>query len=761
MTAFERLDERRFVGHALDPTDLARRLVVEVVVDDEPVALLRAERFDRRLLDRGFSDGCYGFVYAADGKLLDGARRISARVANHEVAVGGPLDFARDAVSPDARATRTGTVSWTAGLRLFGRAPRPDESGADCVVRVREGGVLVAEHRPPRWAPVRGGGSARDECPFALHLPASLADGQVHRLRIEDRDGCEFEGSPVAMLAFPGGLADALAPDAPGDDTVRAEWADQLFPGSVPFARYPAWKAALPASVIEPRAGPVRIVVVGETGLDDTLDGLRRQAVAGWSAAAVSAERGAVAPDDLIEAVTADLGDAEVALFMSAGTTLEPGALAALADALRDAPDAHAVYPDIEIATESGPMPIFFGAFDYERQLEQGYAAHLFAARIGPVREALRARPDSLPRLLLALLDRPGGADRILHRPGCLASLPRPPLSDVDAVRNATRDHLAARRIPATLEVAAGSIFPALHVRRTCARELVSIVIPTRDRVDLLERCVASIHERSEGVDYEIVVVDNGSVEPATEAFFRSVSGPGCRIVRCPGPFNFSRLVNRGVAAARGDLVCLLNNDVEVLTGSWLAELQSRLADPEVGAVGAVLTWPNGMVQHGGIVLGPGFSAADAFNDRASGDPGYGDLLRVAHEASAVTGACLMVRGVDCERLGGFDELAFPVLFNDVDFCLRLRAEGRRIVVTPHLQLLHHESASRGVDASPSRRSRYHRELSTLRSRWGEILAADPFYSPYLNTDAFPFSALASPPRTRIVPNGSPGSARG
>ena len=227
-------------------------------------------------------------------------------------------------------------------------------------------------------------------------------------------------------------------------------------------------------------------------------------------------------------------------------------------------------------------------------------------------------------------------------------------------------------------------MFPALHVRRSCARTLVSVVIPTRDRVDLLERCVGSIRDTTEGADYEIVIVDNGSVEPETERYFRSISSSRGRIVRCPGPFNFSRLVNHGVAAARGDLVCLLNNDVEVLTGSWLAELRSRLADPEVGAVGAVLTWPNGMVQHGGIVLGSGFSAADAFNDCAAGDPGYGDLLRVAHEASATTGACLMTRRADYERLGGFDEVAFPVLFNDVDFCLRLRSAGQRIVVTPH-----------------------------------------------------------------------------
>jgi GT2 family glycosyltransferase len=217
--------------------------------------------------------------------------------------------------------------------------------------------------------------------------------------------------------------------------------------------------------------------------------------------------------------------------------------------------------------------------------------------------------------------------------------------------------------------------------------------------------------------------------------------------VDAPGPFNYSHLNNVGVASAKGDVICLLNNDTEILDPDWLDELLSRLSDPTVGAVAPKLIWPNRMVQHGGIVLGPNFAASDAFNDCLDVDAGHGDLLRVAHEATALSAACMLVRRSDYIAAKGFDEIAFPVLFNDVDFCLKLRAMGKRNVFTPHTSLLHRESATRQRDSQYSQKSRFQRELKLLRGRWGDVLANDPLYSPYLNLDPYPFSALAWPPR--------------
>ena len=146
------------------------------------------------------------------------------------------------------------------------------------------------------------------------------------------------------------------------------------------------------------------------------------------------------------------------------------------------------------------------------------------------------------------------------------------------------------------------------------------------------------------------------------------------------------------------------------------------------------------MVQHGGVVLGPGFAATHAFNDRTTDDPGYTDLLRVAHECSAVTAACLLTRKSDYLALGGMDEIHFPVSFNDVDYCLRLRARSGRIIMTPHARLIHLESASRGGLTSSDHAARFARELIALRHRWGEALLRDPFYNPMLSLDPIPFS---------------------
>ncbi len=219
-------------------------------------------------------------------------------------------------------------------------------------------------------------------------------------------------------------------------------------------------------------------------------------------------------------------------------------------------------------------------------------------------------------------------------------------------------------------------------------------------------------------------------------------------MLRVPGPFNFARLNNRAAEAASGEVLCLLNNDIKALDSGWLEEMLSRLAEGDVGAVGALLLWPSGVVQHGGVVLGPKFEApAHAFRDRMEGEPGYGDMLRVARECSAVTAACLATRREDYLHVGGMDEVSFPVNFNDVDYCLKLRALGRRIVFTPHAKLMHLESASRGADRGSDRRPRFERELRNLRAKWGETLASDPYYNPMLGLDSAPFSALASSPR--------------
>jgi O-antigen biosynthesis protein len=216
-----------------------------------------------------------------------------------------------------------------------------------------------------------------------------------------------------------------------------------------------------------------------------------------------------------------------------------------------------------------------------------------------------------------------------------------------------------------------------------------------------------------------------------------------------PGPFNFARLNNLAVRACTSDQLLMLNNDIKALDAGWLGEMRSRLSEPDVGAVGAALLWPSGMIQHAGVVLGPSFAAAHIGNDRLANDSGYGDMLRVARECTAVTAACLLTRRSDYLAVDGLDEIAFPVNFNDVDYCLKLRSLGKRIVWTPQARLYHHESASRGFDRFGPNATRFERELRNLRNKWGENLIDDPYYHPALSLDPVPFSALAWPPRRR------------
>jgi hypothetical protein len=218
-------------------------------------------------------------------------------------------------------------------------------------------------------------------------------------------------------------------------------------------------------------------------------------------------------------------------------------------------------------------------------------------------------------------------------------------------------------------------------------------------------------------------------------------------VLRIPGRFNRSLLNNKAVAAARGEYLCFVPDDVEAVTQDWLFEMYGRMAESTTGAVGALVSWPNGVVQHAGIVLGPRFSSCHAFTDRMIGDPGYGDLLSAAHECSAVTDTVLLVRREHYSMVGGLDETAFPLHFGEIDLCLKLRARGQRIVVTPHAQFKRRASAPSGAELHPDDDSGFARELRLLRMRWGEVLINDPYYNPLLTLEPPVYAGLGWPPR--------------
>ncbi|HLB32798.1 MAG: hypothetical protein A3F67_07500 [Verrucomicrobia bacterium RIFCSPHIGHO2_12_FULL_41_10] len=276
---------------------------------------------------------------------------------------------------------------------------------------------------------------------------------------------------------------------------------------------------------------------------------------------------------------------------------------------------------------------------------------------------------------------------------------------------------------------------------------LVSIIIPTRNRRDLLERCIQSIQSKTDYSNYEILIADNDSDDPAILEYYRQLEDySNIRILKTPGPFNYSAINNRAVAHARGEILVLLNNDIEVTHPSWLSELITYAIRSDVGAVGALLCYPNGRIQHAGVILGIGGIAGHVGKNFREQCYVGGNRMCVVQNFSAVTGACLVVRKKLYEEVGGLDEMNLPVSFNDVDFCLKLRAAGYWNVWTPFVSLIHHESASRGLENTPEKKRRFAKEVTTMRQRWGELLDHDPAYNPNLTLKNEDWS-LAWPPR--------------
>ena len=260
----------------------------------------------------------------------------------------------------------------------------------------------------------------------------------------------------------------------------------------------------------------------------------------------------------------------------------------------------------------------------------------------------------------------------------------------------------------------------------------VGVVIPTRNQLPLLRKCIEGL----EGTDYpaiEIIVVDNESDDPDVLAYLQELEGKGMRVLRCPGPFNYSALNNAAVRTLQTDYLCFLNNDVEMLDGDWLKPLVGQASRQDIGAVGARLLYPDGTVQHAGVFTGIGGGAGHAHRFLRDSDAGYFDRDRLPQRVSAVTGACLVVAREKFEAVGGFDEVDFPVAFNDVDLCLKLDAHGWQSFYEPRATLIHHESKSRGSDRAKANRKRFAGELAALKRKWRTDEICDPYHNPNLS----------------------------
>jgi O-antigen biosynthesis protein len=426
---------------------------------------------------------------------------------------------------------------------------------------------------------------------------------------------------------------------------------------------------------------------------------------------------------------------------------LHPEALLEAAALLNEHPDTDMIYTDEDKIDLDGRRrdPFFKPDWSPTTFLSYMYTCHLgvyrksLVDRLGGFRQGVDGSQDY--DLVLRLTEQ---TPRIRHIPKVLYHWRMTPQSTALSSSNKNYTEQAAvraladamqRRGVAVREVEIGRV-PTTYRIRYPLRDAPAIhmIVPSKNNARYLQRCVRSILERTEYQHYRIHVVDNGSVDEATLSYLEQLeSEPRVRVLHYDYPFNYSAINNWAVSQTDGEYLLLLNDDTEVISPGWLEAMLEQAQRPEVGAVGAKLLYPDGRIQHGGVILGIGGVAAHAHKYYSASHAGYFSRLEVVQNFSAVTAACMMTRREVYDKVGGFNETDLAVAFNDVDFCLRVREAGYEIIYTPFAELYHHESVSRGLRLSGD-------EIGYMQRTWGRRLFQDPFYNPNLTMRREDFS---------------------
>jgi O-antigen biosynthesis protein len=459
------------------------------------------------------------------------------------------------------------------------------------------------------------------------------------------------------------------------------------------------------------------------------------------------------------------LGRGEYVGFVGPHDVLARHALFALARALHGRPGAELVYSDEDKLDTLGRRhePYFKPDFARDLLYSQNYIAHLTLYRRKLVEAAGGLRPgfdgNDDYDLLLRCVERVGDESKILHVPEVLYHLRNSVSTSVtnrgreaeaaESARRALRQHLERVSPGVRVSVTSPGLY-RVHWPVPAPAPLVSLIVPTRDHHDVLAKCVDSIRKQTTYPNYEILIVDNQSQSAETLSYLDAVAREGgVRVLRYDAPFNYSAINNFAVRQARGSVLGLINNDVEVINGDWLGELVSHALRPDVGCVGAKLYYPDDTIQHAGVVLGIGGVAGHSHKHFDRQHAGYFGRLRIAHNVAAVTAAALVVRRAIWDEVGGMNHADFSVAFNDVDFCVRVMTKGYRNVWTPHAELYHYESRSRGSDETPEKAARFRSECEAMRRLWAPILDRDPYYSPHLTLTREDYS-LSLPSATPV-----------
>lgn len=461
----------------------------------------------------------------------------------------------------------------------------------------------------------------------------------------------------------------------------------------------------------------------------------------------------------------------DFAALLDHDDVLSEQALYQLVVELNRHPDADIVYTDEDKIFSENPNagegrhgePHFKPDWNLDLLYSQNYVSHLgvyrteLVRRVGGFREGFEGSQDF--DLLLRCVA--AKARNIRHIPAVLyhwrASSGSTASSGLqknyasDRGIRALQDHFRSLGV-AGVKVEEGHFPTTYHVKFPIPDPppKVSIIIPTRNQHQLLRQCIESVRSKTAYPNYELVVIDNQSDEPAAVNYLAELERAGtARVLRYARPFNYSAINNWAVEQVDGEIIAMMNNDIEVIGPEWLTEMVSHALRPDVGAVGAKLYYTDGTMQHAGVVTGLGGVAGHSHKHYGRHESGYFRRLFLTQNLSAVTGACLVVRRQTYLRAGGLDSERLAIAFNDVDFCLKLNELGLRNVWTPYARLYHHESASRGPEDSPEKVVRFQQEIARMKERWGDRLMRDPCYSPRLTLDREDFTPdyRSAPPK--------------
>ena len=437
----------------------------------------------------------------------------------------------------------------------------------------------------------------------------------------------------------------------------------------------------------------------------------------------------------------------EFLMFADHDDFLEPDALYEMVRALNENRELDLIYTDEDLCDEKGECffaPRMKPDFNPDFLRSINYICHLVLVRKSLAEEVglLRKQCDGAQDydFLLRCIEK---TDRVYHIPKVLyhwrvsetstAGNQDSKTYAIDAGKLALTEHYA--RLGYEAEVEYTGIFIMYRMRlKLKSQPLVTILIPNKDQVETLANCLSSIYEKTDYPYFEILVVENNSEKEETFAYYEKMKQEheNFHVVTYQGGFNYSAINNFGVRHAKGEYLLFLNNDTEVISPFWIREMLGFCQREDTAAVGAKLFYPDGLVQHCGVVVGIANYAGHVQNFKTRRDNGYFGRLRAVQDISAVTAACMLVKRSVFEEIGGFDE-SFEVAFNDVDLCLRIRETGKLIVQDPNVELYHYESKSRGYENTPEKLARFKGEVIRFRKRWKAFLEkGDPYYSPNL-----------------------------